>query len=194
MDIARIYGEQYGPEAGPWNLSLESKYLEYAITRFFEENFPLEEGARACNVGVGAGYWDRYLSYRPEISALTSVDIDPEICENFLACLENEGNPNHITVLQRDVLDCGELRGQFDLVTLVGSTLKESAQTEGVLRQAFAFLKPGGQLYCQSVYETDGGKAALERLCAENSMRVERYETETRYGRTISFWKLVKNG
>ncbi len=190
-DIPRIYGEQYGPEAGPWNLSLESKYLEYAITRFFEENFTLAEGARACNVGIGAGYWDRYLSYRPEISELVSVDIDPDICADFKACLENEGNPNPVTVLPKDVMDCGELRGRFDLVTMIGSTMREAGKFSAVLLQGFSFLKPGGQFYYQSLYDGGGEKAVVERLCAERGMRVERYERDDSYGRTAVYWKLT---
>ncbi len=34
--LLHTYGEEYGPDAGPWNTSVESKYLEYRITEFFE--------------------------------------------------------------------------------------------------------------------------------------------------------------
>ncbi len=190
-DIAKIYGGQYGPEAGPWNLSLESKYLEYAITRFFEENFTLPKNVGACNVGIGAGYWDRYLSYRPEISELVSVDIDSDICADFKACLENEGNPNPVTVLARDVLDCGELRGRFDLVTMIGSTLRETGKFEAVLGMVLSLAKPGGSVYYQSLYDSPEDRARVEGLCAEHGMQVERYEFDTRHGRTAAYWKLM---
>ena len=69
--LLRAYGACWGPEAGPWNLSVQNKYLEYMFARFFEEHFPLPEYVRICNIGIGAGYWDRYLSYR-----LTGRDAD----------------------------------------------------------------------------------------------------------------------
>ena len=70
--LLKAYGALWGPEAGPWNLSVEQKYLEYRITAFFEENFPVARGADICNIGIGAGYWDRYLSYRLDGGSLTS--------------------------------------------------------------------------------------------------------------------------
>ncbi len=33
--LLQSYSQIYDPEAGPWNLSLENKYLEYKITEFF---------------------------------------------------------------------------------------------------------------------------------------------------------------
>lgn len=69
--LLKTYGQCYDAEAGPWNLSLQNKNLEYVITRFFEENFTVRQGADLCNIGIGAGYWDRYLSYR-----LTGRDAD----------------------------------------------------------------------------------------------------------------------
>ena len=74
--LLRAYGACWGPEAGPWNLSVQNKYLEYMFARFFEEHFPLPEYVRICNIGIGAGYWDRYLSYQLRGGSLTSIDVD----------------------------------------------------------------------------------------------------------------------
>lgn len=189
--VAKIYGGQYGPEVGPWNLSVENKYLEYRITRFFEENFDMPEGAQVCNVGIGAGYWDRYLSYRPGLGGLTSIDIDEGICGNFAACLENEENPNPVTIVARDVMDCGELRGRFDIVTMVGSSRMETGLFEEVLGMVFSLAKPGGSVYYQSLYDTPEDRATVEKVCAEKGLRVEKYEMDTRYGRTAHYWKLT---
>ncbi len=52
--LLRAYGACWGPEAGPWNLSVQNKYLEYMFARFFEEHFPLPEYVRICNIGIGA--------------------------------------------------------------------------------------------------------------------------------------------
>lgn len=189
--VAKIYGGQYGPEAGPWNLSLQNKYLEYQITRFFEENFDVPQGAQVCNVGIGAGYWDRYLSYRPEVGGLTGIDINKCICENFAACLENEENPSPVTIVPRDVMDCGELRGRFDIVTMVGSTRMETGLFEGVLEMVFSLAKPGGSIYYQSL-GTGEDNAMLESLCRKNGLEVERYALDTRHERTAHYWKIAK--
>lgn len=63
-DLLRVYGDCWGGEAGAWNTSLQNKYLEYMFDRFLEENFPVEETDAILNIGIGAGYWDRYLSYK----------------------------------------------------------------------------------------------------------------------------------
>lgn len=189
--LLRAYGGLYGPEAGPWNLSAEQKYLEYRITAFFEESFPVAHGARLCNVGIGAGCWDRYLSYRLNGGSLTSIDIDGQICRQLREGLENEGNPNPVAVVAKDVMDCGEFAGQFDIVTMVGSTLKEAGRHREVLEQLFRFLKPGGCLYYQSL-DPAQTREETEGLCAENHMRVERFLAEKCYGREACYWKIVK--
>lgn len=190
MQIEKIYGAQYGPEAGPWNLSLEQKYLEYRITRFFEENFPVAQGADVCNVGIGAGYWDRYLSYRLQGGRLTSIDIDPEICANFAACLENEENPNPVEILARDVRDCGELKGRFEIVTLVGSARMEAGTLEEILAMTAGFLKPGGALYYQSLAQEEN-PARVRALCKGLGLGVEKYLQEKPFARWYHYWKIT---
>ena len=178
------------PEAGPWNLSVEQKYLEYRITAFFEENFPVARGAEICNIGIGAGYWDRYLSYRLDGGSLTSIDLDPESCRALREGLKNEGNPNPVTVVNKNVMDCGELRGRFSIVTMVGSTRMESGLFEGILGMAAGFLTPGGALYYQSLAQDEDPEdmgALWERL----GLEVEKYRPEAPFGRTCHYWKLT---
>ena len=63
---------------------------------FLEENFIIHNDFDILNIGIGAGYWDRYLSYKVGNGSLTSVDIDRECADNLAACLENENNTiNH---------------------------------------------------------------------------------------------------
>lgn len=188
--LAEIYGSQNGPEAGPWNLSLTQKYLEYRFAKFFEENFPVPAGAQVCNVGIGAGYWDRYLSYHLNGGRLTSIDINEEICRDFAACLENEGNPNPVEILARDVMDC-DFPGRFHLVTMVGSTRLETGLFAPVMERLFRFARPGGAVYYQSLDPAEE-KSAVEALCAKNGMRAERYEFDGSYGCSAHYWKLTK--
>ena len=75
--LLKHYGEVSGPEAGPWNLSVENKYLEYRITSWFEENFLTTGTETICNIGIGAGYWDRYLSYRVHEKCLLNSQNSP---------------------------------------------------------------------------------------------------------------------
>lgn len=42
--LLKTYGQCYSVEAGPWNLSIENKYLEYMFAKFFEENFEIQNG------------------------------------------------------------------------------------------------------------------------------------------------------
>lgn len=189
--LLKVYGGLYDSEAGPWNLSAEQKYLEYRITAFFEENFLVEEGAELCNVGIGAGYWDRYLSYQLKGGKLTSIDINEEICRALEACLKNEGNPNPVTVIHKDVMDCGELEERFDIVTMVGSARMESGLFQTILVQLFRFLKPGGSLYYQSL-DPKEDRGAVEALCIERGFQVERYLLDEAYGRKAQYWKITR--
>ena len=192
MQIEKIYGAQYGPEAGPWNLSLEQKYLEYQITRFFEENFPVAQGADVCNVGIGAGYWDRYLSYRLRGGSLTSIDIDPVCCRQLREGLENEGNPNSVEILCSDVMAL-DLAGRFDTVTMVGSTRLESGLYEGILEKVFSFVKPGGSFYYQSLDREEPGER-FSALCGKNGMAVDRYLLDETFGFRAQYWKVRRPG
>ena len=189
-DLLKIYGSLYGLEAGPWNLSLEQKYLEYRITQFFEENFPVPEGAQVCNVGIGAGYWDRYLSYNLKGGSLTSIDRDREICEAYAACLKNEGNPNPIEIISKDVMDCGEWRDRFDIVTMVGSARMESGLFEDILEMLFSFLKPGGGLYYQSLDPKEDPEA-VQALCGKEGLKIQAYLLDEAFGRKAQYWKII---
>lgn len=189
-DLLNFYGSMYGPEAGPWNLSVESKYLEYRITRFFEENFPVAEGGDICNIGIGAGFWDRYLSYRLKGGTLTSIDRDSRWCRNLALCLANEGNPNPVEMIPRDVMDCGGLRGKFHIVTMVGSARMESGLCEEILTMAASFLRPGGAVYYQSLAQNED-PLALEALWEGLGLRVEKYWSEAPFERIYHYWKIA---
>lgn len=101
--LLKAYGECCGPDAGPWNLGVKSKYLEFMLTKFFEENFDIKQGYDICNIGIGAGYWDRYLSYKLIDGTLTSIDIDEECCHQLKEGLINECNPNTVKIINSDV-------------------------------------------------------------------------------------------
>ena len=179
--LLAAYGQFWGPEAGPYNLSAEGKYLEYAVTRFFEEHFAVPEGALLCNIGIGAGFWDRYLSYRLRGGELTSIDRLPECCDTLRAGLANERNPNRVKVLCGDFLTMEGLENRFDLVTAVGSTLRESGRPAAMAGKALGVLRPGGCLYIQTLF-VDPGELDMEALCQTRIARVDAAMTDSAYG------------
>ncbi len=189
--LLQTYGEEYGPDAGTWNTSAKSKYLEYRITAFFEEYFSVNPADIICNIGIGAGNWDRYLSYRLKNGTLTSIDIDSECCKIFELKLENEKNPSLIKVINSDVLLLNNLDNRFDIVTMVGSTRLESGLFEKIIIKAIKLVKPGGSLYYQTL-DKDEGKDFFEEICKNNSCRIEKYELDTKYGLKAQYFKAVK--
>lgn len=189
--LLKTYGQCYGKEAGPWNLSVENKYLEYMFARFFEENFAVTEETCICNIGIGAGYWDRYLSYKLKGGALTSIDIDETACRQLGECLLNEKNPNKVTIIHSDVLSVHGLDHQFNIVTMVGSTRMESGLYESVMEKAFSFLKDGGSLFYQTLDRAET-KEATVALCGKNNITIDCYLLDAAYGFKAQYWKLTK--
>lgn len=189
--LLQFYGSMYDSEAGPWNLSVENKYLEYMITKFFEENFEVKEGADICNVGIGAGFWDRYLSYKLVGGSLTCIDIDETCCRQLAECLLNENNPSKVNIIHSDVLEVNHLEGTFDIVTMVGSARLESGLYESILTKAFSMVKENGTFYYQSLDENETNEE-LTGLCEKNGMKVENYLVDNTYGAMAQYWKIVK--
>lgn len=189
--LLQSYGEEYGPDAGPWNTSVKSKYLEYKIAAFFEENFEICESAAICNIGIGLGSWDRYLSYKLNGGKLVSIDIDEECCRQLELRLINEKNPNAVNVINSDVLLVDGLDNTFDIVTMVGSTRFESGLFEQILNKAIRLVKPGGAFYYQTL-DKDEEKEYFEEICQANNMKIENYLLDTQYGFKAQYFKVVK--
>lgn len=190
--LLNSYGEEYGPDGGPWNTSVKSKYLEYKIAAFFEENFNIGIGDSICNIGIGAGSWDRYLSYRLNGGKLTSIDIDEECCHQLELRLINEKNPNRVEIINSDVLLVEGLDNSFDIVTMIGSTRLESGLFEKVLNKAISLVKLGGAFYYQTL-DKDEEKEYFEEICKVNNMRIEEYLLDTAYGFKTQYFKAVKS-
>ena len=189
--LLKTYGQCYGEEAGPWNLSVKNKYLQYMFAKFFEENFQIEEGFRICNIGIGAGYWDRYLSYKLSHGELTSIDIDEICCRQLQEALINEGNPHTIKIINSDVTLIDNLDETFDIVTIVGSTRLESGLYQDFLCKVMRFLKKGGSMYYQSLDENENMDDFI-KICEENALKIENYFCDLSYGFKAQYWKITK--
>lgn len=189
--LLRSYGEEYGPDAGPWNTSVTNKYLEYKIAAFFEEHFDIPTEARVCNIGIGAGDWDKYLSYRLRGGSLTSIDRDEYCCRKLTLCLKNEDNSNSVQIIQSDVLLVDGLENSFDLVTMIGSTRQESGLYEQILSKAIGFVKPGGALFYQTL-DPEEETEAFAALCRARGMKLETALLDEKYGYHARYFKAVK--
>lgn len=189
--LLQVYGEAYGPEAGPWNTSVTSKYLEYRIAAFFEDYFVIGENASICNIGIGEGSWDRYLSYRLNGGCLTSIDRDAVSCRQLALRLKNENNPNRVRIIPSDVMLVDSMDESFDIVTMIGSTRVESGLYGKILNKAIVLVKPGGSFFYQTI-DREEEKEAFEELCKANNLKLEAYLLDTRYGYHAQYFKAVK--
>jgi len=154
--LLRIYAAFYGPEAGPWNLSPRRLYIDFQTRRhllaLLENSFAARSDLRVCNVGIGQGDWDIFLSYALSgRGGLTSVDMQADICETLSARLAVERHPHPVRVLNEDITRTSLPPGSFDLVTAVGSTAADAGDPWGLLDACFARLAPGGVLFLSAL-------------------------------------------
>lgn len=188
--LLNTYAQMYGPEAGPWNLSVRNKYLEYRFADFFERHFDVLEGMDICNIGIGAGEWDRYLSYKLKNGSLTSID-RLEICcrqlEKRLAC---EGNPSMVTVICSDVMEL-EIGEQFDIVTMVGTTGMESGDSMSLLEKVSHLVKTGGSVYYQTLDEKEDCNHVF-CLAHRLGLQIGAYEEDRAHGFCARYYQFVK--
>lgn len=188
--LLRTYAQMYGPEAGPWNLSVENLYLMYKITDFFEKHFSVGENTQICNIGIGAGEWDRYLSYKLKKGTLTSIDREEVCCRQLEQRLLCEENPNDVRVICADAMAL-HLDGRFDIVTVVGSTVAESGTGLSLLRKAMGFLRPGGALYYQSLDEKEDCNGVI-RTAFQQGMDLGAFCRDDAYGFCCHYYRFEK--
>ncbi len=122
---------------------------------------------------------------------MTSIDIDGESCRQLKECLVNEKNPNQVYIVHQDIMQVDQFENQFDIVTMVGSTLRETGLYEPVLRKVFSLLKNGGSLFYQTLDKGER-KEDLVSLCEKTGIRIDNYLLDTLYGFKAQYWKLTK--
>jgi hypothetical protein len=99
MEKARLLARYIERGSEPWNLSPEAAYLDYRLRAWAAELVPPVVRA-ALNVGIGEGSWDDYLGHLlAGRAALTSLDIDPRVCEMLAYRQRREGHPNPSRVI-----------------------------------------------------------------------------------------------
>ncbi len=188
--LLQTYSQMYAPEAGPWNLSVENKYLEYRFRDFFEKHFTIPKNAQICNIGIGAGEWDIYLSYKSSGVTLTSIDVLEVCCKQLEERLICEGNPNHVTVVCADAMTL-EYNAQFDILTMVGSTAMESGDGMTLLAKASRFIKDGGAIYYQSLDENEDCNVVMQ-TAFQCGMSLAAFTEDNAYGFRCHYYKFEK--
>lgn len=188
--LLQSYSQAYDPEAGPWNLSLENKYLEFKLTEFFEMHFVVTETTNICNIGIGAGEWDRYLSYKLKGGSLTSIDRLPICCRQLECRLRCENNPNQVHVICMDAMSLPD-ETQYDIVTMIGSTAKESNSAIALFQKACSLVKPNGSLYYQSLDENEDSNQIIKSAFA-NNMQLSTFLEDHTYGFRCYYYKFYK--
>lgn len=188
-NLLQYYLNMRESEAYQWNLSPKSLYLELETRDFFARHFEAFDGIKACNIGIGVGEWDDFLGYWLHgFGKLTSIDIDPDICGLFGYRQKREGHPNPSTVMSGDFLTFDLPIGEYDLVTMIGSTLNEI----GVYRRTFEkigeILKPGGILMYMD-FDRDDRKDKLPDLLPHWHMETEKVETYDRFS-SLKFFNM----
>ena len=188
--LLQTYSQMYAPEAGPWNLSVKNKYLEYRFRDFFETHFTVPEDSQICNIGIGAGEWDTYLSYKIPKGSLTSIDMEDVCCRQLEQRLICEGNPNKITVIYADAMTL-DFKEQFDIVTMVGSTAIESGDGLALLAKAISFVKVGGAIYYQSLDDKEDCNTVM-LTAFQNEMSLAAFVEDNGYGFRCHYYKFEK--
>lgn len=188
--ILHTYSQMYAPEAGPWNLSVENKYLKYRFSDFFEKHFVVAEDTNICNIGIGAGEWDIYLSYKLKNGSLTSIDRLEVCCRQFEQRLLCEGNPNDVKIICSDVMAL-ELSKQFDIVTVVGSTAIESGIGLALLEKAISLVKEGGSIYYQSLDKDEDCNTVLQ-AAYRHGTKLEAFLEDDSYGFLCHYYKFER--
>ena len=189
--ILEYYSEFNNEECGKWNTSLKAKWYDYKTTEYFEENFDFKESKTICNIGIGPGHWDRYLSYHMNDECkLISIDIDSDITETFRLCLENEQNKRNIEIVNSDIFDYIPSH-KFDIITMIGSTVKEIGLYKETFKKAISMLNDNGELFYSSVTKEETIDLLLSAI-NDTGHVVNNYQRLEKYGKVLIFAKIMK--
>ena len=190
--LLNFYLEAHGPNAAPWNLSPRNGYAEYRMRQFLINFVPIRDGMAVCNVGIGAGYWDTFLSYwLGSHGTLTSLDNNPHCCDLYRYRQTREGNPFPTKVVCGDIRQSPLAAKSFDLVTIIGIEPSDSASFTSFLNGAFTLLKNSGLLL---YWETSRrhSPSELEDHMKRKGCSIEKLETDTHYPNYPFFIVLVR--
>lgn len=174
--LFQYYLNLRSPEAGEWNSSPACLYTELSTRDYVRTAFEVKAGLQVCNVGIGTGDWDDYLGYWLNgKGCLTSIDIDRDLCELFAYRQKREGHPNPSRAVCESIFETSMSDGQFDLVTLIGSTAMESGDVHKCLDSCINLLKQDGALMFMSRLKNNA-QGLLEQYIDHSGHQLERMQ------------------
>ena len=189
--ILEYYSEFNNEECGKWNTSLKSKWYDYKITEYFEEHFNVKDAQIICNIGIGPGHWDRYLSYHMNDECkLVSVDIDQDITETFRLCLENEQNNRNIEIINKDIFKYTP-KEKYDIITMLGSTVEEIGYYNEIFKKAISLSSDNGKIFYSCVSKEETKEQLIDALKNTGYM-VSNYQRLEKYGLVLVLTKIIK--
>ena len=187
--ILEYYSEFNNEECGRWNTSLKSKWYDYKITEYFEKYFNFRLAKSICNIGIGPGHWDRYLSYHMNDECkLISIDIDSDITETFRLCLENEQNNRNIEIINKDLFDYSPV-DKFDIITMIGSTVQEIGLYKETFNKVSSMLTERGEVFYSCV-DRNETRENLQIGLKDTKLIVSDYQRLEKYGLVLVVCKL----
>lgn len=187
--ILEYYSEFNNEECGKWNTSLKSKWYDYKITEYFEKYFNFRLAKSICNIGIGPGHWDRYLSYHMNDECkLISIDIDSDITETFRLCLENEQNNRNIEIINKDLFDYSPV-DKFDIITMIGSTVQEIGLYKETFNKVSSMLTERGEVFYSCVDRNETRENLLIGL-KDTELIISDYQRLEKYGLVLVVCKL----
>lgn len=150
--VFKHYISFYDALAGPSNLAPETLYIIYRYRRHFKSILNLYFGdatdLSVCNVGIGQGDWDLYVSFElGSKGKLTSIEIRTDSYEVHKDRLEIQKHPYDVEVLNEDVNATSLPPESVDLLTIVGSTVQESGKYQETLDSCIGLIRSGGVLF-----------------------------------------------
>ena len=81
---------------------------------------------------------------------------------------------------------------QYDIVTMIGSTAKESNSAIALFQKAVSLVKPGGSLYYQSLDGNEDSNQIIKTAFA-NNMQLSTFLEDHAYGFKCHYYKFCKN-
>ena len=92
-----------------------------------------------------------------------------------------------ISVICADAMDLSN-DTQYDIVTIIGSTAKESDSPIALFQKACTLVKPGGSLYYQILDENEDGNQIIKTTFA-NNMQLSSFFEDFAYGFRCHYYK-----